>query len=138
MGMKKTHLLAVLLCLATQANADPVPAPIDAALKNLKMQHRTLEMGVLRIVMDVPLVSPAMFSTAVALVCGEQIQSRKQLASMHLDRIEVLNHVNAQGYALPGGKSTCDRTSRMNSTEAEQVVQGMAERCEAGVCRQRK
>lgn len=128
-------LLATAFCLP--ALSAPVPPGIDEALKNIKLKSRSLEGGTLRIVMNVPLVSRDMYWSAVWMTCSEQWANPASLRSTRIDRIEVLNHVDAQGFALPGGKATCDVIGKMKGDRSERYVQDRAESCEAGVCRKR-
>lgn len=134
--MKKPMLIALALA-AGGAWSAPIPSELDAALKNLKLQRRSLDNGVLRIVMDVRLVSPEMYSTAVQLVCGERWTSPKAMAATRIDKIEVLNNVDAQGFAFPAGMKGCEQMGKMNGPDVEKFLQSNAERCEAGVCRRR-
>ena len=136
-NMKKLLSAMAAISVGVAAWAAPVPSELDAALKNLKLQKRTLEGGVLRVVMDVRLVSPEMFSTAVHLVCGERWNSPKAMAATRIDKIEVLNYVDAQGFAFPSGLKGCEQMGKMKSDESEKFLQSSAERCEAGVCRKR-
>lgn len=130
----RTSLMAALIAASScAAMAAPVPAELDAALKNLKMQRRSLDDGVLRIVMAVPIVSPAMFYTAISLVCNERYNSPKAMAALRVDRIEVLNYVDAQGFAIGDGLKGCARVEKLR----DEQLTAVAERCEAGVCRKR-
>lgn len=106
-------------------------------MKNLSLQSWTFQGGTLRLVLDKRLVSKQFYSTAVHLVCTEQFNDAEAFRRMRLQRIEVLNYVDAQGYALPNAEARCRELGQAKGDAGESLIQAAAVSCEAGVCRGR-
>lgn len=135
--MKKlASFLASALALSA-AMADPVPKGVESAIKNLSLQSWSFRDGKLRLVMDRRTVSKEVYSTAVNLVCGEQWREPAAFERMWLERIEVLNYANAQGFALLNANAQCRRLGKATGASGEMLIQDAAVKCEAGVCRAR-
>ncbi|WP_431511632.1 hypothetical protein [Variovorax sp. DAIF25] len=134
---KRAVLFFATAFLSGFALSEPVPDGVRAAISNLSLQSWSLKEGSLRLVMDKPLVSPTFYSTAVHLICGEQWQSPGAFQRMRLERIEVLNHLNAQGFALLDASNKCRELGKATGSSGETMIQAAAVRCEAGVCRKR-
>lgn len=135
---KKTTLFIAAALLSGLAFAESVPEGVKAAISNMPLQSWSFKQGSLRLVMDKRLVSPTFYSTAVHLVCGEQWQNPAAFQRMRLERIEVLNHVDAQGFALLDASNKCRDLGKATGNSGETMIQAAAVRCEAGVCRKRE
>jgi len=135
--MKSIALLLAALTVSLSASAEPVPKGVEAAIKNLSLQSWSFKDGSLRLVMNQRLVSKQFYSTAVHLVCGEQFQEPEAFKRMGLQRIEVMNHVDAQGFALVDADAQCRKLGQAKGDAAEALIQASAQSCEAGVCRAR-
>lgn len=103
----------------------------------MSLQTWSYKQGALRLVMDKRLVTPQFYSTAVMFVCGEQYREPASFKRMKLERIEVLNSIDAQGFALLDADSQCRKLGKAKGDEGEALIQAAAVRCEAGVCRPR-
>lgn len=82
------------------------------------------------------MVSDSMYhSVAVSGVCTALFAEANGWANAKIERIEVVNDISAQGYALLDAKSTCRRIGNLNVEETKKLVSAQTVACIAGHCR---
>lgn len=77
-----------------------------------------LESGVLRVAFAKPLVSAELFDYQIKGLCRPLVGQRYDWGTVRIERIEILNEIGQQGYALPGGREACRKLNGMNDAEA--------------------
>lgn len=126
------------LTLASAAYADTVPPAILKAIKPLNTKSVELSSGVLRVVMGNPMVSIDMYrSVSITGVCFSLIGDRKSWGNSRIDRIEVLNDIGKQGYALEEARKTCGALGALTADQEKKYVADHTIECIAGDCRRR-
>ena len=137
MSLKRSFLgLVVAGSLVPTAQADPVPPTILKWVKPYQTHSVELSSGVLRVTMARTMVSDDMYrAVAINGVCSALFGEAKGWGSAKIERIEVLNNLAAQGYALLDAKNSCQRIGASNDAEAKKVVAAQTVNCRAGNCR---
>lgn len=125
-------LMAALICIP--AHADKVPASIQKSLKPFSIKYIDFSSGVLRVVMDSPIVGLSMYrAVGVNAACDALFTDKKSAA--RISKIEVLNSIAKQGYALDGGGKTCDIYNSAIGDIADKYIADHTVSCIAGYCR---
>lgn len=136
--MKFLFLLTSMLVASGACVAQSGISPsMSAELKMFRLQSQKLHDGVLRVQLRDELVSPMVFDSMATGVCSEAARDPVGFKGMKISRLEVLNSVGAQGFALLNAGSVCERTSTMKAADGAALVSANVVRCEAGVCRRR-
>ena len=112
-----------LFFLAQIVCAEPVPPAIQKAIKPLAIQSVDLSSGVLRVVMSRPLVTLDMYH-AVAIVggCYSLFGNPKAWGNAKINRIEVLNDIAAQGYALDDASHSCKALGSLTQEQERKYI----------------
>jgi hypothetical protein len=135
--MKK--LLALLISAAcTLAMADAefknVPAPLQKALRGNALKTVQLDNGVMRLLMDKPVVTELVYSTFIFHnICAEQWHNPEQFAKLALTRVELLNATGAQGFAFDARGDVCVQMGQLGKNFRTFIGQRTVP-CEAGTC----
>lgn len=137
MSLKKLPFFCLIfLGFSVTARADSIPPSVQKWIKPFQTQSVELSSGVLRVVMNREMVSDSMYhSVAVDGVCTALFGEAKGWGNARIDRIEVMNRISAQGYALLDAKNTCQRVGDLNAVEAKKLVAAQTVRCVSGHCR---
>lgn len=137
MSLKKFPFFCLLILgFSSIARADSIPPSVLKWIKPFQTQSIELSSGVLRVVMNRETVSDSMYhSVAIDGVCTALFGEAKGWGNARIDRIEVLNSVSAQGYALLDAKNTCRRVGDLNTVEVKKVVAAQTVSCDSGHCR---
>lgn len=122
---------------AAQAGEPTVSNSLKSELKIFRAQSYALAGGVLRVQLRDALVTPTVFDSVAEGVCSEAGRDPKGFDAMGIERVEVLNSVDAQGFAIMDAGSICKRRMTMKRAEADALLQANVVRCEAGICRRR-
>jgi len=126
----------VALGIASPARADSVPPTILKYTKSFQTHSIALSAGTLRVVMKRPMVSDLMYrSVAVNGICQALIGEPNGWGSAKVDRIEVLNDIAAQGYALLDARATCQRIGSLTDVEVKKLVTAQTVNCVSGSCK---
>lgn len=135
--MWSKKLLCVCLTVlgfSSTARADAIPQSILKWVKPFQTQSVELSSGVLRVVMKRSMVSDSMYhSVAVNGVCTALFAEANGWGNARIDRIEVVNDISAQGFALLHAKSTCRRVGELNAEAAKNVVVAQTVSCVAAL-----
>ena len=128
-----TAALAGMWGLAPLAIADPLPAGITAWFSTMQTQALVLEGGVLRVAFKKPLVTPDLFAYQIKGLCqAPLVGQRYEWGNARIDRIEIVNDIGAQGWALPGGRAACQKLNKMNDAEAAAYIERERREVRAG------
>lgn len=128
------------LTLSAAVYADPVPPAIVKALKPFTIKSAELSSGVLRVVMDRPMVSVDMYRAAgIRGACHSLIGNPKAWGKAKIERIEVLNDIAAQGYALEDAAQICTAIAdgKLTADQEEKRIADTTVGCIAGNCSRR-
>ena len=127
-------LAGVGMCAVfTGAAADAIPEGIKAWMKPNKVRVMQLADGVLSIAFDVPLVSEELFRTQIKGLCqAPLVSNRYGWGNARIQRIELLNDIGAQGWALPGGRASCERLNSLGGTAADAYLTSQQRPIRAG------
>ncbi len=123
--------LAFFLCAS--AFAEPVPKSIRDSFMPGQTKSITLDQGVLKIALNVLAVDEGTYrSIAVAAGCLPIMEDRR--LAPRITRIEVLNDIGKQGYALQGGGKSCVALEPMNREQSDRFFAENTVPCVAGYC----
>ena len=132
----KRLLSAALMALpawATPATADPLPGGITAWFASAQTQALALEGGVLRVAFKKPLITPDLFAHQIKSLCqAPLVGQRYDWGNARIERIEIVNDIGQQGWALPGGRAACKKLNGMNSDEAAAYIERERREVRAG------
>ena len=107
------------LAAAGPIRADSLPDGIKAWFATMQTRALVLESGVLRVAFAKPLVSAELFDYQIKGLCqAPLVGQRYDWGTARIERIEILNEIGQQGYALPGGREACRKLNKMNDAEA--------------------
>jgi hypothetical protein len=139
--MRPTIIAA--LCCAFNAHAGELPPALQKSLKPYSISSAEIEHGALRITMNRPTVTRAMYSSVVLMGACSPLWSdaRKAWGSVTISSIEVRNAAGAQGFAFQGGRKECDELGQVSGGDAEvrKYVDARTWVCVAGAeCRPRR
>lgn len=100
------------------ARADAIPEGIKAWFAPMQTKAMVLEDGVLRVAFRKPVVSVELFDFQVKMLCqAPLVGQRYEWGSARIERIEILNEIGQQGYALMGGRAACRKLNWMGDAE---------------------
>lgn len=126
----------VALGIVSPARADSVPPTILKHIKPFQIDSVGLASGTLRVVMKRPMVSDFMYhSVAINGICTALFGEPNGWGNARIDRIEVLNDIGAQGFALLDAKTTCGRVGKLADVESKQAVAAQTVSCISGSCK---
>lgn len=121
------------------AQSRPVPDGIRATLKIYRVAGYTLVGDTLRVQLTDQMVASDIYESLVRTsLCSEQFRSPTEFANSKIDRIELLNAVDAQGFALLDVQRTCKHLGTAPRADGDALFKAQTVRCEAGVCRRRE
>lgn len=110
-------ILSLLAAMATfnVALADEIPKPLKDHLRILQIAETSLSGGVLRSRFTRPIVTQEIFRSYVRGICTPLWLDRKKdgWRGAKIERIEAVNQIAAQGYALPNTKKACAELGSM-------------------------
>jgi len=132
-----------LALAATSAQATPLPPDLQKSLKPYTIKDASLQAGVLRIVMDRPIATWAMYYNMVTWgACAPLWEGKaKAWGGGNIERVEVRNAVGAQGFAFFGGRKECAELGGLKGGEsaAKKYIEARTLVCVAGnECRPRR
>lgn len=82
------------------------------------------------------MVSDFMYhSVAINGICTALFGEPNGWGNARIDRIEVLNDIGAQGFALLDAKATCGRVGKLADVESKQAVAAQTVSCISGSCK---
>lgn len=118
-------LPALVVCVATclglsEAFADTIPLELDKSIKGFAIAEKSLEHGALRVVFAHPVVNQETYSTFIRLgVCAPLWDDAKRgWRDAKIDRVEVLNKSQGQGFAFIGGRKACMELGHAKGADA--------------------
>lgn len=121
-GAKWRPAMVLMMAAAVwsaSARADSLPEGIKAWFASMQTKAMTLEDGVLRVAMKKPLVTAELFDYQIKGLCQAPLVGRRyEWGNVRIERIEILNEIGQQGFALMGGRAGCRKLNGMNSDEA--------------------
>lgn len=83
-----------------------------------------------------PIVSDSMYhSVAINGICTALFGEPNGWGNARIDRIEVLNDIGAQGFALLNAKTTCDSVGKLADVESKKLVAVQTVNCISGSCK---
>ena len=133
MKRRVAWLMAGLAAWAPAAMADPLPAGIKAWFATMQTRALQLDDGVLRVAFAKPLVTPDLFALQIKSLCqAPLVGQRYDWGNARIERIEILNDIGQQGYALPGGRVACRKLNGMNDTAAAAYIERERREVKAG------
>ena len=133
--MKRLFCSAILSlpALASPAIAAPLPPGITAWFASMQTQALVLEGGVLRVAFKKPLVTPELFAYQIKGLCqAPLVGQRYEWGNARIDRIEIVNDIGQQGWALPGGRAACKTLNKLNDAEAAAYIERERREVRAG------
>jgi hypothetical protein len=138
-SLKRSALVFLsILSLSSVVHAEPVPPAILKGIKPLTIKSVDLSSGVLRVVMSRPMVSLDMYhAVAITGACWQLIGNPKGWGNARIDRIEVLNDIATQGFALEDARKTCTALGPLHSGQERKYVEKHTIPCVVGSCRRR-
>lgn len=99
----------------------------------MQTQALVLEGGVLRVAFKKPLVTPELFAHQIKQLCqAPLVGPRYDWGTARIERIEILNDIGQQGWALPGGRAACRKLNGMNDAEATAYIERERREVRAG------
>jgi hypothetical protein len=139
--MRPTIIAA--LWVAFNAQAGELPPALQKSLKPYSISSAAIERGALRIAMNRPTVTRAMYSSVVLMGACSPLwnDARKAWGSASISRVEVRNAAGAQGFAFQGGRKECVELGQVSGGDAEvrKYVDARTWVCVAGAeCRPRR
>lgn len=118
-------LFALVVCIAigpglNNAIADTIPLELDKSIRNFAIAEKSLEQGVLRVVIARSVVNQETYSTFIKLgVCAPLWEDAKRgWRDTKIDRVEVLNKSQGQGFAFIGGRKACMELGHAKGADA--------------------
>jgi hypothetical protein len=135
-------LFAALGCVLN-AQAGELPPALQKSLKPYSISSAAIEHGALRITMNRPTVTRAMYSSVVLMGACSPLWSdaRKAWGAVTISSIEVRNASGAQGYSFRGGRKECVELGDVSGGDSEvrKYVDARTWVCVAGAeCRPRR
>lgn len=132
-----------LALYAAIAKGSTLPQDLQKSLKPYAIKDASLQTGVLKVVMDRPVVTWTMYYNIVTwAACAPLWESKaKAWGGGDIKRIEVRNGTAAQGFAFVGGRKECAELGSMKGGEAaaKTYIEAKTLVCVAGNdCRQRR
>lgn len=111
---------------------------LTRSLKDFAFQRYALQDGTLRVVMAKPMVTKEIYHAVAKIgICTGVWESPADFAKLGIKRVEVLNSIDAQGFAFIGGQAECTAMGTLSRDRADAYFEAHTVTCEAGVCRQR-
>ena len=114
--MKFLVIVAAIVAPAlawSEANSETVPPGIVAWMKPIRTQSITLNDRVLRVAMKVPLVGEDLYKFHVEGLCSMALNTQRyRWDTSKVERIEIVNDIGAQGFALVGANKSCKALGR--------------------------
>ena len=126
-------VVAGFATLSVPALGDTLPPGISAWFSTMQTQALVLEGGVLRVAFKKPLVTPELFAHQIKSLCqAPLVGQRYEWGNARIERIEILNDIGQQGWALPGGRAACRKLNGMNDAEAVAYIERERREVRAG------
>lgn len=126
---------AVAVCAVVSGNAlaDSVPQGIKDWFAASQTKALQLTDGVLSVSFSKPLISDDLWRTQIKSLCAAPLASKKySWGSARIDRIDLMNDIGAQGYALVGGRKSCEKLVTLEGVEADHYLMRMRREIRAG------
>lgn len=132
-------LFIVAACPLAFANTDfkNISPPLQKALHGNALKTAQLEGGVLRLHMNKPEVSEAVYETFIFHnICRTQWVNPQQFTQFGLKRVELLNADSSQGFAFDVRGDVCEQMGQMGKNFRTFISQYTV-KCSASTCPQR-
>lgn len=132
-------LQAAFFCPVGSAAA--LPPMLKSSLSGFALTASSLDGGVLRLVVDRPVVNQELYRTVVRQgVCMPLwSDARKGWSDSKIDRLEVVNRTQVQGFALVDARPSCVALGKLSSNAEDQFFAARTWVCLAGApCRKRR
>lgn len=128
--MKKKYLsLALglsLLCGASAAFADSIPAPLAKSLKKLNLvAPPVLDGKTLIVAFKFDSIEVLQAKSAVETVCSSYLGSDRKKRSWKagiIENIRVLNETTSQGYLYKGGDKSCEAWGKARGDDGDTLI----------------
>lgn len=116
-----------------------LPAPLQKIVDVFNNRGGTLENGAFRIIMDRVTVNHEIFYAAIEATCGAiWLDPKRGWGNAKVDRIEVVNRTQGQGFAIVNARKSCDEFGVFKG-DTEKLIVSKAWVCVAGFpCRARR
>lgn len=139
--VKTMAIAAVILFSNTMALAGPIPGPLQSSLDQFALLDSTLKDGVLRVVLNRSVVNQETYKTVITMgACATLWMDKAGWGKAKIERIEVMNRVQGQGFAFVGGRKACADLGHAKGEEASRrYLAAHTWVCVAGFpCRERR
>lgn len=134
--MKQLTFGATVLCLSLTSFADEVPQAYMKMLKPFQLTSVQLSDGALKVTMGFPKVNPQMFEAiSVGAFCPPLYDDNAVYGLARIDRLEVLNEIGKQGFALENPIQICVEYGQLDVKGGKELIAERTLPCAAGYCR---
>lgn len=138
--MRSLFPLVACFAAVNVAMADEVPKSIQDHLKAIGTAA-SLSNGVLRATINKPVVSSEMFRHFTKSLCMPlwlADKGKDGWSKAKIDRLEAVNQIGAQGYAMPNARKACAELGKLADAASTEYINKAALVCIAGnPCRAR-
>jgi hypothetical protein len=138
----KRAMLFVALGGVLTVQAAELPVALQKSLKPYSINSAAIDGDVLKVTMNRPTVTRAMYSNVVLMgACAPLWYSSKAWGRTTIKSVEIRNAIGAQGYSFRGGRKECAELGNVSGGDAEvrKYVDAHTWVCVAGAeCRPRR
>ena len=139
--MKKLMVFATAILLSCTVYADPIPAQLKKSIMGFDVQGIDLKNKTLRIVLNRPVATQDIYREVIRLgVCAPLwLDSKHGWEKAEIEKIEVMNKIQGQGFAFTGGRKSCDDLGSAKGSDENRYFDSHTWVCVAGFpCRPRR
>lgn len=116
-----------------------IPKELIEHINSHQIINAALENGVLKVIYNEDILPYQYYESFAHGSCYPlYVRNNDGWNSVRITRIEVLNSIAAQGYALQNPRSFCDKIGKMTGDEPNLYLKNVSFVCVAGSCRQRE
>ena len=126
-------LLTFMFVFSGAVQADSVPDGIRNFLATTQARVVMLHEGVLWVSYGKPLVTDDMYRIQIKGLCeAPLVNKRYSWGRARVERVEIVNDVGGQGFALMGGRASCEALNRLGGDEARKQLEALTRPIRAG------
>lgn len=126
-------LLPFIFVFSGAVQADSVPDGIRKFLETTQARVVMLHEGVLWVSYGTPLVTDDLYHAQIKGLCEAPLVNKKySWGRARVERVEIVNDVGGQGFALMGGRASCEALNRMAWDDADKKLIAMTRPIRAG------
>lgn len=141
--MRKFLILLIFGMLIGKAQAEGVPLQLKKSLQSYRINNMTLQKEVLKIQTKYSVVTYDIYkSMAQHGIClSLWLDKKKGWGKANFKRVEILNDIGKQGFAMIGGRNTCNELGKFTGEQGQEQNEYLYAHtwvCVAGICHQRQ